>query len=320
MKFLCVGAAVQDVFMSHSEAFAPVHENGKWFEHLELGGKFNVNKIDFATGGGASNAATTFARAGHESVFIGTIGRDIAGDAVMMTLDRENIDTRFVTYSREYNTGYSVLMLAPNGERTILTYRGASTHYDKKNFEISRCKNVDWLYATAMNGKMEIFRRLFLQAKAMGAKVAFNPGKNELSKRNELVKLLPLVDVLITNREEMSMIVPGNTSQKLIERAIKLVPVAIVTDGHKGALASDGRVLVKAGLYDNIRRTVDRTGAGDAFGSGLVLKLAEGRSLAEAVHFASANASEVCQAIGAKTNILHKSARIHNMPIEVLDF
>jgi sugar/nucleoside kinase (ribokinase family) len=114
----------------------------------------------------------------------------------------------------------------------------------------------------------------------------------------------------------MAQIVPGETSRELIKNAVKLVPIAVVTDGQKGSMVSDGQVLVQAGLYDNLRRTVDRTGAGDSFGSGLVVKLAEGKSLAEAVHFASANASEVCQAIGAKTNILRKGARIHAMDIK----
>jgi sugar/nucleoside kinase (ribokinase family) len=264
LRFLCVGAAVQDVFLSHSEAFVPVHEGNKWFERLELGGKFNVNKIDFSTGGGATNAATTFARAGHDAVFVGTIGRDPAGEAVMLALDRENINTHFVSYSKQLNTGYSVILLAPNGERTILTYRGASTHYERHAFDISRVGKCDWLYATALNGKMDIFKRMFLQAHTAGMRIAFNPGKKELAQHKELLDLLPLVDVLLANREEMIQIVPGETSRELVENAIKLVPIAVVTDGNNGAIASDGRETIKAGLYDNIRRTVDRTGAGDA--------------------------------------------------------
>lgn len=316
MKFLCVGSAVQDVFLSQSDAFTPVHRDTKWFEKLEIGQKFDVNKIDFSTGGGATNSATTFARQGHDAVFMGTVGRDPAGDAVIHALDREHVDTRHVSYSRQYNTGYSVLLLSPNGERTILTYRGASTHYDKANFDTSRVTNIDWLYATTMSGNFTVLRQLFLQAKSNGAKIAYNPGKKELANREKLLNLLPMVDVLITNREEMAQIVHGENSQAMIKHAVKLVPIVSITDGANGAIASDGRQLVVAGIYNHLRRAVDRTGAGDAFGSGFVIKIAEGKSLEEAVHFGSANASEVCQAIGAKTNILRKNARIHAMPIE----
>jgi len=45
-----------------------------------------------------------------------------------------------------------------------------------------------------------------------------------------------------------------------------------------------------------------------------------GASLADAVHFASANAAEVCMAIGAKTNILRRDAKLHKMDIKVAKF
>jgi ribokinase len=318
MKFLCVGAAVQDVFLSHSEDLAPVHIGNTWFEKLELGGKFNVNKIDFSTGGGASNAATTFARQGHGALFMGIIGKDPAGDAVSIALDRENINTKFMQIQNEYNTGYSVILLAPNGERTIITYRGASTHYDKKYFDIAKVGPCDWLYATAMNGKMNIFKTMFLQAKASGMRVAWNPGRNELKEQKALLNLLPLVDVLLVNKEEAAQIVDGKTIVELLKNLVKLVSIAAVTDSQNGSVVGDGNVILRAGLYDKVRRTIDRTGAGDAYGSGFVVKLAEGRSLSEAATFANANASIVCQAIGAKTNILRRGARVHSMDIEIV--
>jgi sugar/nucleoside kinase (ribokinase family) len=318
MRFLCVGAAVQDVFLSNSENFAPVQIGNKWFEKLEVGGKFNVNKIDFSTGGGASNAATTFARQGHDVVFMGVIGRDPAGDAVSVALDREGIDTRLVKFQSEFNTGYSVILLAPSGERTIITYRGASTHYDKDYFDISKAGKCDWLYATAMNGKMNIFKNMFLQAKAKKMKVAWNPGKNELREQRALLNLLPLVDVLIVNKEEAQQIVDGRTTVSLVRKLTELVSIAIVTDSENGSVVSDGQTILKAGLYDKVRRTIDRTGAGDAYGSGFVVRLAEGCDLETAMIFANANSSSVCRAVGSKTNILRKDARIHSMDIEVV--
>jgi ribokinase len=198
-----------------------------------------------------------------------------------------------------------------------LTYRGASTYYKKSDYDISKIHDMDWVYATTMKGDFETLRQIFLQAKSSGARVAYNPGKKELTDSGKLMNLLPMVDVLITNREEMMKIVPGEHSIEMIKQAVKLVPIVAITDGANGAVASDGQQLVVAGIYNNLRPTVDRTGAGDAFGSGFVVRLAEGKSLRDAVHFGSANASEVCQAIGTKTNILRKSARIHDMPIEV---
>ena len=57
MRIVTVGAAVQDVFLSNSDAFAPVCTNpDTCFSMLELGAKADVNSIFFSTGGGATNA------------------------------------------------------------------------------------------------------------------------------------------------------------------------------------------------------------------------------------------------------------------------
>jgi ribokinase len=65
---------------------------------------------------------------------------------------------------------------------------------------------------------------------------------------------------------------------------------------------------------------VDRTGAGDAFGSGFVAWYALGKSLEEAITFASANATSVVTKVGATAGILHAHARVHDMPLTVTDF
>ena len=162
---------------------------------------------------------------------------------------------------------------------------------------------------------MDILEQLFWEAKKKGMKIAFNPGKGELNQPKLLKKLLTRTDVLLTNRREMQQIVKGETFEELIREAVKLVPIAVVTDSANGAVVSDGKEIVTAGLYDKDQKTVDRTGAGDAFCSGFVLKIAEGASLSDAVHFGSANASSVCMAVGAKTNILRKGVKLHEMNI-----
>ena len=70
-KIITVGAGVQDVFLSQSDALKPVCESPeRCFAKLELGAKADVNQIHFSTGGGATNAAVTFARQGHEVMLI----------------------------------------------------------------------------------------------------------------------------------------------------------------------------------------------------------------------------------------------------------
>lgn len=313
-RIVTAGAAVQDVFLSQTDEFAPVCVNPEdCFLKLELGSKADVNKIDFSTGGGATNAAVTFARQGFPVTFMGTVGEDPAGHAVLEALDAEGVDTSQVRFSHKYNTGYSVLLLAPNGERTILTYRGASTHYHPNDFDLRNAK-ADWLYVSSMAGSMEVLDKLFDQARGLGVKICFNPGKGELAQPRKLKALLEDVEVLLVNKEEASMIVTGETREELARHLLHYVPVVIVSDGSNGVLATDGKTIVEAGMYEKVD-VVDRTGAGDAFGSGFLSQWAAGKTLKEAVIFASANSTSVVSKIGAKTGILPEGAKLHDMPI-----
>jgi sugar/nucleoside kinase (ribokinase family) len=315
VKIVTVGAAVQDVFLSNSDAFAPVCTNpDTCFEVLELGSKADVNTIFFGTGGGATNAAVTFARQGLDVKFLGVIGHDPAGQAVLDELDREDVDTSLLKYSDTHNTGFSVLLVAPGGERTILTYRGASTKYRARDMSVAGVE-ADWLYVTTLAGSMSVLDHLFSQAKEAGMKILFNPGKLELAQRDQLRGLLEDVDILLANKQEMKSIVEGETLEELVRHALHIVPMAIVTDGGNGVAASDGKTLIRAGMYQD-QKVVDQTGAGDAFGSGFLSQWVMGKSLRESVLFASANSSSVIRKMGAKSGILHKGAALHDMPMQ----
>jgi sugar/nucleoside kinase (ribokinase family) len=316
MRIVSIGAAVQDVFLSHSDEFKPVSDRGvkEQFMKLELGAKADVNNIDFSTGGGAMNAAVTFARQGIDSIFMGAIGHDPAGVAVLEDLDKEGVDSSHVSYSAKYNTGYSVLLLAPSGERTILTYRGASTHHDAKNFNM-RGLEADWLYVSSMAGSMEALDTIFTQARQKeGLRIFFNPGKGELKQPRKLKALLEDVEILSVNKEEAAQIVEGKTLEELVRHLLHYVPVAIVSDGPNGVIASDGKTIVRAGMYQDVR-VVDRTGAGDAFGSGFLSQWAQGKSLKDSIVFGSANSTSVVTKIGAKAGILTKGVKLHEMPL-----
>lgn len=315
MRFVSIGAAVQDVFLSKSDVLDPVKEDdGELYAELKMGGKADVERINFSTGGGATNAAVTFARQGLSSVFIGAIGNDPAGQAVKEDLGREGVDAR-LSHSKKYNTGYSVILLANSGERTILTYRGASTHYESTHFDLSELGEVDWLYMSNLAGSMDILEKLFTQAKQLNIKIAWNPGKAELKQPQKLKRLLQNVEVLIVNKQEMQKIVEGEDLEDLAIAASKIVPVAVISDGPNGVAATDGKTFVRAGIYEDVP-VLDRTGAGDAFGSGFTCKWGQGSSLRQAVIFASANSTSVVSYIGAKAGILKRDAKLHGMEME----
>ena len=244
---------------------------------------------------------------------MGSIGHDPAGEAVLSDLDKENVDTTHVTYNTRYNTGYSVLLLAPTGERTILTYRGASTHYDDRHMTLDGI-DADWLYVSTLTGNMDVLHKIFSQAKKKDMKIFFNPGKGELSQIAKLKGLLEDVDVLSVNKEEMAQIVEGRELEELVRHGLHYVPAVIVSDGPNGVMASDSKTIIRAGMYQDVK-VVDRTGAGDAFGSGFLSQWAQAKTLKESIIFASANSTSVVTKIGAKKGILHAHTKLHEMPL-----
>lgn len=318
LKMLAIGAATQDVFLQGGAIFKPYSEHGVPYEHLPLGAKLSVDNVVFATGGNALNAATTFARQGLESHFMGVVGIEPAGEVVMRTLDEEGIDSRYVRQSERYKTSYSTILLAPTGERTILTCHGTKLRADGADLTLEAVAEADWLYVSSVDS-MALLERIVTIAAKHNTKVAINPSGRELAEADKLRPILEDVEVLLANKEEMQLLVEGKTSEELLRHAAHLTPVVVLSDGPNGVLATDSKHVVNAGMYDDVK-VIDRTGAGDAFGSGFVAAHAQGKSLQDAVVFASANATSVVTRIGATPGILHRGAPLHDMPIKISEF
>ena len=312
-RIVSVGAALQDVYLIDHDDFG-TNSRG-YFNQLELGTKVDIDKIQFGTGGGATNAATTFARNGHESIFMGCIANDPAGIAIINALDEEGIDTSYISYADNTHTGYSVLLLAPKGERTILTCRGASAKFDLLNPDDIDNIYPDWLYVTTFRGNMDMLDQFFTKAKSIGVKIMFNPGNLELAHQRKLLGLLSDVDVLLLNKEEAKKIVTGSSLHELVLRVHNYVPAAIITDGNQGAIATDGKEVYRLGLYEDVP-VKDATGAGDAFGSGFLAAFTRGKSFKDSLIFGSANSTSVVRKIGSKEGIINQHTKLHTMPIQ----
>lgn len=316
-RIVTIGSALQDIYLIDRDDFEAMEldEGLSIFGKMAIGSKIDIDKVSYDVGGGGTNTAVTFARNGHETIFIGNVGRDAAGDAVLECLDRENIDSSYVNFV-DGHTGCSVVLLdARTADRTILTYRGASADFGNLNADDLETIQPDWLYATSLRGDMDTLLAFFEKAKVLGAKIMFNPGELEIKHLDKLIGLLDLVDVLLVNKEEAAQLVPGVVLAELVERLANYCPTVLITDGMMGAIATDRQETYRLGVYEQ-KRVRDRTGAGDAFGSGFLSEWAKGASFEDALRFAAANASTVTQKYGAKAGILSDASSLHPMPIQ----
>lgn len=318
-KILSIGKGTQDVFLK-SEEFDP-HQEGKIaYTHLPLGAKMEVEEVTFATGGNATNVAVTFARQGLHASYMWALGNDPASLAILAELDREEVDTSLVVQDDAYQAGYSNILLATNGERTILNHRGVSVGPSGRPLKLNAIGDADWVYPTSLaGGGLELLATVVDVAKKHNTKVMLNPAGPELAHPAKLKAILQDVDVLCVNKEEMQQLVEGTTTEELARHGTHLCPVVIVSDGPSGVVATDGKTIVTAGMYEDVP-VVDRTGAGDAFGSGFLSQWVKGATLKDAIVFASANSTSVVTKIGAKAGILQAGCKLHDMPTEQKPF
>ncbi|MBR3177283.1 carbohydrate kinase family protein [Candidatus Saccharibacteria bacterium] len=323
-KIVSLGSALQDIYLIDHDDFVggvipgEAKEEKEIFKKLEIGTKADIDRIMFETGGGGTNSAVTFARGGHEVAFIGNIGRDSAGEAILACLDEENIDSSYVYFAPHKKTGCSVILLdTKSGERTILTHRGASAKFDNLNPADLEEIKPDWMYITSLRGDMKTLEKFLKKAQELGVKVMWNPGKLEIKEGKKLLSLLKYVEVLLVNKKEAGEIVGGTNLRELIEKLKGYCPVVIITDGGMGAIATDGNEILRAGLYEDCV-VKDTTGAGDSFGSGFLSAYAAGKSFEKALIFASANSTSVVGRLGAKPGILTGKEKLHQMPIQKL--
>lgn len=309
---VCIGKAGQDIFLQ-GDVFKPLKENGLFYEHIKLGEKFYVDDATLSTGGNAANAAVTFARQHLPVRFVGALGADSTGHSILQILDDEHVDTSLVDVNPQVRTSFSTILLAPTGERTILDYPGTAKLTDNQ-LELNDIK-ADWLYISSV-GSMSILKKIMKHAHQQGVNIAFNPASFELKHLQDCADLLQFVTLFAVNKEEAAHFVKGDTIKQMIRALAESVKYVLISDGPKGAVATDGHTLVSAGMYEDVP-VLDRTGAGDAFTSGFVAKIAQGSSVEEAVVFASANSTSVVGKIGAKEGILRAGVKLHDMPTKI---
>ena len=315
-KIVSLGSALEDIYLIDRDDFVASNiGDTSIFGKIEIGTKVDIDRVIYDVGGGGTNTATTFARLGHEAVYVGNISHDPAGESILQKLDEEGIDTSYISYSRK-STGLSVVMLdAKTGERTILTHRGASSRYDNISESILDEIKPDWLYISTLRGDMETIERFVVKAHSVGAKIMFNPGKLEISQLDRLLSILPSINILLVNKTEASEIVPGSILSELASHLSNYCDEVLITDSSNGGIYASKEESYRFGVYEDIK-VKDTTGAGDAFGSGFLAARAGGKDIPDCITIASANSTSVVANIGAKQGIINRIGHLHQMPIQ----
>lgn len=309
---ITIGSAVRDIFIfsDQFEIIKTPRIEGGIAECVPLGSKIDVDDLFVTTGGGGTNTAATFASLGLRTSCLTRIGDDEDGDLIIEDLQERSIDTSHVVRDTTGDTGLSVLLTAPGGERTILTYRGVSGAFTASDIKTTKLRTRA-LYVSSLGGDRESIEKIARFAARKNLFFAWNPGKGELRLPKKVLRtILTSVNVLIVNKEEALMLVGSHLPEHMTVGALAEHlrrhddQIVIVTDGTNGTHAASSEGTVHVGTRDI--KSISRAGAGDAFGSGTVAALLSDYPLIDALKIGTFNAESVIQSYGAKQGIIPK--------------
>jgi sugar/nucleoside kinase (ribokinase family) len=228
------------------------------------------------------------------------------------------VDTSLVVKDQERMTGYSVILLTPRGERTVLVYRGASADFHPRDFRWSAMK-TGWIYVSSLGRELAMLKKIWAQAKRRKWKIAWNPGSGEL--KYGLARLKPLIaqaEIFNVNQEEATSLFRLSREQDHLafDRLRTMVNGAVViTEGTEGSLGGNSRQAWHCATHHIT--VADTTGAGDAFGCAFVgMYIRTKGNIPQALQWGTANAEATVRVIGAKGGLLKRSARFPKASIQ----
>ncbi len=307
--FLVIGDAMIDHFLFLRDATVNCElQPNACLLCMRFGDKIPVDRYAATVAGNAANVAVGLARLGIASALFTVVGSDVGGREILHRLKREGVETRWVRCEQKVNTNVSGV-ISFHGERTILV------HHVPRRYPPLPQGHFSWVYFTSLGPKLQeverVQRMVAARIKKDGTSLAYNPGSFQLRlARKAFLKLLPICKVLFLNKEEAQLVSgvrqPPEKPQDLLFALARFTPgVIIITDGQKGSYAYDHHRMFSCPIFPG--RALERTGAGDSFGTGVVAALSAGNDLAEALRWGSANAASVVQAVGPQAGLLHNN-------------
>lgn len=255
--------------------------------------------------GGPFTVLAAAARLGMPTLYAGSYGSGIRGTLVHQSLQAEGIAIEREP-STEADTGFSLVMVDPSGERTCVSAPGVEALQSSDDVEIYRPQPGDALHVTGYDLADPAGPDLVARVESLGPEVLvfFDPGPLAASvppgfSYDSLRRMLHRADIVSMNRVEAATIT-GDDDLAVIGRELGSALV-IVRDGAGGAwLIEDGELPYHANAPKV--ELVDATGAGDTHAGVFLASLAEGLKPRAALQVATVAAAISVQRVGPATS------------------
>jgi sugar/nucleoside kinase (ribokinase family) len=264
-------------------------------------GSDSAARVSWSGGGSGANVAAWLALAGGERpVFVGRVGDDAQGAAAIDELSAAGVDVR-VARDPERSTGTCIVLVAPNGERSMLPDAGANDALRPEDLTDDLLEAGSHLhvvgYALLREGSRGAARAAISRAKAAGMTVSVDPSSAALLSP-DFLDLAEGADLLLPNADEAAALTGQAKPEKAAKRLAKRFPEVVVKLGAEGSVWTDGEQEARAPAVET--EALDTTGAGDAFAAGLLASRARGASPGEVLREAARLAARAVGTPGAR--------------------
>lgn len=255
-------------------------------------------------GGSAMNAIRTLAQLGQKTAFAGMVADDAYGKRIINRMQELGIHSKLGRSAE--GTGTCVILITPDGERTMNTHLGASRLYGEAEVphdEIARSKILHFCgYQWDTDGQMAAIRKAVATAKAHETLVSFDVADPFVVDRHRDAFLKVIehdADIVFSNREEAKMLYNSSPEVAAAEIA-KTGAIAVVKLGKDGAIVQKGEEVFRVAPVPTT--VVDTTAAGDMFAAGFLYGVVTGKRLDVAGKMAATIASDVIARVGASVS------------------
>lgn len=323
---ITIGSATMDVFAECDDAnivSASTKCTKSEFMCYPYGAKVEVTDFTSNTGGGGVNTALNFANLGFSTSAICKIGDDIYSKGVLEVLQKSTLDLSNIIQDKSVSTGFSIILLSFQGDRTVLAQRGANATLKKSEINFDAIKQAKLLYIAPLSGESNrVLTSIVDFANENGIKVCFNAGTTSLKRGFEYIKkIIDEAQIIIMNKEEASMctkiqVRPDSRTDKFsdnlihpdIKEMLKKLKVGeeqiiVITDGKDGAYAFDGKIFYQCPNFP--ANVVSTLGAGDSFASTFCATIDKvNGDIGKSLMYASVNSASVVSNFGASEGFL----------------
>jgi sugar/nucleoside kinase (ribokinase family) len=259
------------------------------------------------SGGSSANTAAGVASLGGRASFIGKVAADPLGDVFEADLRRIGVHYGVSRLVDGPATARSMILLSPDGERTMNTYLGAChqlTVDDIKEDEIGAAAVTymeGFLWDPAEAKKAFVVAAHYAHKHERATAFTLSDPFCVNRYREEFLDLMRsrTIDYVFGNIEELKSLYQTENLGEAVQQIAKDAELAAITMGADGAMVVHEGEIITVPAY-KVENVVDVTGAGDLFASGFLLAIGRGQPLEMALKAGCLAASEVISHIGAR--------------------